>query len=66
MPWGSKHKDETTQAAHQYADQVAADIQYDTTVDLDTDYQSPVERSYSAAAVSASPRRSVGGESCCH
>ncbi len=66
LPWVGKLKDEPVMTAQQYAEQAAANIQYDTAVDLDTDYQPPVATSFSAASTSASPRPSSGGGSCCH
>ncbi|TWU39877.1 hypothetical protein Q31b_31920 [Novipirellula aureliae] len=70
LPWVGNRKDEPSMTAQQYAEQAAANIQYDTTVDLDSDCQPPVAISFSAASTSAStsasPRPSSGGGSCCH
>ncbi|MFG0256172.1 MAG: hypothetical protein ACF787_13920 [Rhodopirellula sp. JB053] len=52
--------------AQQYAEQAAANIQYDTRVDFDTDYQPPAANSFTTAPTSVSQRPSSGGESCCH
>ncbi|WDQ17053.1 hypothetical protein [Rhodopirellula sp. P2] len=66
LPWVGNRKGEPSMTAQQYAEQAAANIQYDTAVDLDADYQPPVATSFSAASTSASPRPSSGGGSCCH
>ena len=66
LPWFGNRKDGPSMTAQQYAEQAAANIQYDTAVDLDADYQPPVATSFSAASTSASPRPSSGGGNCCH
>ena len=66
LPWVGNRKNEPTVTAQQYAEQTAANIQYDTTVDMDTDYQPSAATSYSAAPTSVSPSPSSGGGSCCH
>ncbi|WP_404309682.1 hypothetical protein [Neorhodopirellula lusitana] len=66
LPWLGNRKDEPAMTAQQYAEQAAANIQYDMTVDLDTDYQPPAENSFTTAPTSVSSRPSSGDGSCCH
>jgi hypothetical protein len=66
LPWPGNREDGPSMTAQQYAEQAAANIQYDTAVDLDTDYQPPVATSFSAAPSPVSSRPSSGGGSCCH
>ncbi len=66
LPWVGNRKDKPAMTAQQYAEQTAGNIQYDTTVDMDTDYQPSASTSFSAGPTSVSPRPSSGGSSCCH
>lgn len=66
LPWLGNRKDVPAMTAQQYAEQAAANIQYDTRVDFDTDYQPPAANSFTTAPTSVSQRPSSGGESCCH
>ena len=68
LPWPGNRKDGPSMTAQQYAEQAAANIQYDTTVDMDmdTDYQPSAATSFSAAPSPVSSRPSSGGGSCCH
>lgn len=66
LPWLGNRKDEPAMTAQQYAEQAAANIQYDTAIDFDTDYQPPAANSFSTAPNSGSSRSSSGGGSCCH
>ncbi|QDT13447.1 hypothetical protein [Planctomycetes bacterium K23_9] len=66
LPWVGSRNDEPAMTAQQYAEQAAANIEYDTTVDLDTDYQPPAISSSSTAPSPVSSRPSSGGGSCCH
>ena len=66
LPWVGNRKDEPAMTAQQYAEQAAANIQYDTAIDFDTDYQPPATRAYSNIPSSVSPRLSSGGGRCCH
>ncbi len=66
LPWLGNRKDEPAMNAQQYAEQAAANIQYDTAIDLDTDDQPPAANSFSTAPTSVSSLPSSGGGSCCH
>ncbi|WP_149496453.1 hypothetical protein [Roseiconus lacunae] len=66
LHWLGNRKDEPAMTAQQYAEQTAANIQYDTSVDMDTDYQPSAATSFSAAPNSVSSRPLSGGGSCCH
>ncbi|WP_144057585.1 hypothetical protein [Novipirellula maiorica] len=66
LPWLGNRKDEPAMTAQQYAEQAAANIQYDTAIDLETDYQPPAANSFTTAPTSVSPRPSSGDGSCCH
>ncbi|MCO8123373.1 hypothetical protein NHH03_16605 [Stieleria sp. TO1_6] len=66
LPWLGYRKDEPAVTAQQYAEQAAANIQYDTAIDFDTDYQSPAANSFTTAPTSGYSRSSSGGGSCCH
>ncbi|QEG41263.1 hypothetical protein [Roseimaritima ulvae] len=66
LPWVGNRKDEPAMTAQQYAEQAAANIQYDTAIDLNTDYQPPAPNSFSTVPTSDSPRPLSGGGSCCH
>ena len=68
LPWVGNRKDEPSMTAQQYAEQAAANIQYDTTVDVGSDYQ-PSVATNSAASYSSLPPivpQSSSGGSCCH
>tara|TARA_R110002072_G_scaffold101123_2_gene222808 strand:+ start:10933 stop:11238 length:306 start_codon:yes stop_codon:yes gene_type:complete len=66
LPWLGNRKDVPAMTAQQYAEQAAANIQYDTRVDFDTNYQPPAADSFTTAPTSVSQRPSSGGGSCCH
>jgi hypothetical protein len=66
LPWVGNRKDEPAMTAQQYAEQAAANIQYDTAIDFDTDYQPPAANAFTTGPTSVSQRPSSGGESCCH
>ncbi len=65
LPWLGNRKDEPATTAQQYAAQTPASIQYDRTVDLDTNYQLS-EATSSAAPSTVSSRSSSGFGSRCH
>ena len=66
LPWAGNQSDESTITAEQYVEQTAANVQYDTEVDMDIDYQPREARSTSVASSSAQSSLSSGGGSCCH
>ena len=66
LPWVGSRYEEPAMTAQQYAERAAANIQYDTAIDFDTDYQPPAENSFTTAPTSVSSRPSSGGGSCCH
>ena len=66
LPWVGNRQDEPAMTAQHYAEQAADNIQYDTAIDFDTDYQPPAANSFTTAPTSGSSRSSSGGGSCCH
>jgi len=65
LPWVGNRNDETVFTAEQYIEQASANIQYDTAVDMVTDYQPPSAPSISTAPSLGPPSLPSGGGSCC-
>lgn len=64
LPW--KKKKQETMTAAQYAEQAAANVQYNNDVDFSQDYQSSPAPANSYTAPKSASAPSGGGGSCCH
>ncbi len=63
LPWIGRPTEKSKMLAQQYAEQAAANIQYDDAIDYETGYLPPAKRLSSSAPTAVSSRPSWGGGS---